>query len=224
MKRNNKELLIILLLLILTLAGFYLYRPFKLEEISTVAGFVRYAESFGAVMPVSAFLITVIQAVVPAVPFLIISSANGVLFGFFKGVIITWVGTLAGASLTFLASRRLGYEGVRYKNKGNILRYIEKMKGTRGFWVILALRLLPYFPAPLVNIAAGASRINYLWFLLASALGKLPFIIGYTILGYSLVHSKNYMLGLVVVTLLVIGPYLIVKKTRGRVSFQGKQH
>ncbi|MHB9095678.1 MAG: TVP38/TMEM64 family protein [Eubacteriales bacterium] len=222
MKRITNNYILSLVIMFLLLLGLYIYKPISLREISTVEGFVDYSKSFGAVMPLTVLFITVFQAIIPVIPFVILCSANGVLFGFSNGILITWLGTLSGASITFFVSRKLGYEWAAKRYKRDSLKQIEQMHGFRGFLIILALRLLPYFPAPLINISAGVSRLNFLWFLLASALGKLPFIIGYTLLGYSLLHTKNYILGATIMAALILIPYLIMKKTK-RTSVQGKE-
>jgi len=194
----------------------YSFKPITIREISSVEGLVAYAKSFGHIMPLAVFIITVIQAIVPVIPFVILCSADGILFGLTNGILLTWVGTLAGASIMFFAARKMGYAWAAEKHSNKKLKEIDQLQGFRGFWIILALRLLPYFPAPIINISAGVSRINYLWFLLASAVGKLPFIIGYTLLGYTLIHSKNYTLGAALMAALIIIPYLVMRRKRKR--------
>lgn len=198
------------------MAGMYLYYPVSLGQITTVEGLVSYARSFGPIMPLAVFFVTVVQAVLPVIPFIILCSANSLLFGIIKGTLLTWAATLVGASITFYMARSMGYEWAsgRY-NKINI-DLINKLNGYKGFLMILSLRLLPYVPAPAINVSAGVSGIKFFWFLLASAIGKLPFIIGYGMLGYSLTQSKNYTLGLAVAALLIV-PYLIARYRKKRV-------
>lgn len=214
MRQPSGKILLSLLAVSILSVGLYMYKPISFNEISTVEGFVAYTRSFGPIMPVSSFVITLVQAIFPVIPFVIICSANGVLFGLVSGTLITWAGTLAGASLTFFISRRLGYEWAARRYMKTRFRKIDEMNGYKGFLVILGLRLLPYFPAPLINVSAGVSRINFFWFLLASAIGKLPFIIGYTLLGFNLLHTKNYALAATILVALLLVPYLIVRTTK----------
>lgn len=189
----------------------------SIEQISTVAGMVAYIRSFAVMAPLVSFSVSVLQAVFPAIPFFILCGANGIVFGFWPGLLITWAGTLAGASIKFFTARKLGYEWVASRSKEGYLSQVEQMNGPRGFMVILILRLLPYVPAPAVNILAGVSSIRFLVFLAASALGKLPFIAGYTYAGYSLVNSKQYMHALYLVVAIMVISYgltVIFKKRR----------
>lgn len=224
MRKRNHALLLGSIITILLVASLYIYKPIAFEEISSVEGFVKYTRSFGVLMPIASFVIAVFQAVVPLVPFVILCIANGIMFGITGGILLTWAGTLTGATILFGVSRRLGYDWAAKRYQKTNLKQIAKMNGFPGFMVILGLRLLPYFPAPLINIMAGVSKINFWWFFLASAIGKMPFILGYTVLGYSLIHTKNYTLGVVIMLTVMVIPYLIVRKTRKKPVYNEKEN
>lgn len=223
MKRNNYSLILGSAVTALLLLGLYIYKPVSFEEISTVNGFVKYARSFGALMPIASFIIAAFQAIVPVVPFVILCIANGVMFGLAGGILLTWLGTLTGATILFFIARWLGYDWAAKRYQQTNLRRIENMNGYHGFLLVLGLRLLPYFPAPLINIMAGVSKINYWWFFSASAIGKLPFILGYTVLGYNLSHTKNYTLGILIMIALMVIPYLVVRKNKKRPALKGRE-
>lgn len=223
MKKSNYSLILGLTVTALLLVCLYVYKPVSFEEISTVNGFVKYGRSFGALMPIAAFMIAALQAIVPAVPFVILCTANGVMFGLAGGILLTWLGTLTGATILFYIARRLGYAWAAKRYQQNNLKKIKNMNGYHGFLLILGLRLLPYFPASLINVMAGVSEINYWWFFSASAIGKLPFIIGYTVLGYNLLHTKNYTLGIIIMVMLLVIPYLVVRRTKRRLTFKGRE-
>lgn len=187
------------------------------EQISTVNGLVAYIRSFAVLAPLVSFSITVLQALFPFIPFFILCGANGIVFGFWPGLLITWAGTLTGASIKFFTARKLGYNWVASRCKKGYLTHVERINGPRGFFVILLLRLLPYVPAPAVNILAGVSSIRYSVFLGASAIGKLPFIVGYTYAGYSLVNSQQYMTAVYLIIFMLVVSYglsVLVKKRR----------
>ncbi|MBU7005424.1 putative membrane protein YdjX (TVP38/TMEM64 family) [Peptococcaceae bacterium DYL19] len=195
---------------VVSIIGLYLYKPVNLEEVSTIEGFVRYAKSFGVIMPIVIFEIILVQAIVPVIPFVMLCSAAGILIGVGQGIAIIWAGTLTGASITFFLSRTMGFRWALSKHEGKVPGYLEKMNGTGGFLAVLTLRLLPYFPAPIINITAGISQMRFASFFLASAIGKLPFIIGYTYVGNNLINSKNYALMMALFAALIIVPYLIM--------------
>lgn len=223
MKKINHRVVLSSAVMASLLLGLYIYKPVSFGEMSTVSGFVKYARSFGVLMPIASFVIAAFQAIVPAIPFVILCVANGVMFGIAGGIILTWLGTLTGATILFYVSRRLGYEWAEKRYHQANLNKLKNLDGYHGFLVILGLRLLPYFPASLINIMAGVSRINFWWFFFASAIGKLPFLIGYTVLGYNLLYTKNYTLGVIVMIALIAIPYLIVRTTRKRPTFKERE-
>lgn len=223
MKKNNYSLILGSIVTALFVVGLYSYKPVSFEEISTVNGFVKYARSFGALMPIASFIIAAFQAIVPAVPFVILCIANGVMFGLAGGILLTWLGTMTGASILFYLARRLGYDWAAKRYQHTKFKKIEQMNGYSGFLLVLGLRLLPYFPASLINIMAGVSKINYWWFFSASAIGKIPFIVGYTVLGYNLLHTKNYTIGMIIMIALIVIPYLVVRRTKKGPALKGRE-
>lgn len=210
-KKNALVFLFIFLLIIFgVLYGFYLYKPVSLSELTSVDGMIHYAKSFGILMPVFIFVITAIQAIIPGVPFAVLCSASGILFGLLKGMVMIWAATLFGAAVLFYISRKLGYGWAEKFMEKYKVRGLQKLEGEKGFITILVLRLLPYFPAPVINISAGISNVKFSSFFLASAIGKLPFIIAYTLLGYSILKKGNYLLGSILLIFVIILPYLYV--------------
>lgn len=223
MKKKNHSFILGLAVTASLLLSLYIYKPVSFEEISTVEGIIKYTRAFGVLMPIASFTIGAFQAMFPAIPFFILCIANGIMFDMAGGILLTWASTLTGATILFHISRRLGYDWAANRYKQAFKNKLENMNGYRGFLILLGLRLMPYFPAPLVNIMAGVSKINYWWFFFASAIGKLPLILGYTILGTSLLHTKNYTLGVILLIVLIALPYLIVRKTRKRSVLKGRE-
>lgn len=189
-----------------------------IEKLATVTDLVNYIRSFAVMAPLVSFIVTLLQAIFPFIPFFVLCGANGIVFGFWLGVLITWIGSLTGATIKFFTARKLGYNWVAGRCKEGWLSQVEKISGPRGFMVIMLLRLMPYVPAPAVNILAGVSSIRYSIFLAASAIGKLPLIILYTYAGYSLVNSKQYMHAVYVVIAIFIILYGITVLYRRRLS------
>lgn len=188
-----------------------------MEKLSTVTGLVEYIRSFAIMAPLASFTVTVLQAIFPFIPFFILCGANGIVFGFWPGLLLTWIGTLTGATIKFFTARKLGYNWVAGRCKEGWLSQVDRISGPRGFMVILILRLLPYVPAPAVNILAGVSSIRYPVFIAASALGKLPLILIYTYAGYSLVNSKQYMNAvylMIAILAVTYGLSVIIKRRR----------
>ena len=56
-------------------------------------------------------------------------------------------------------------------------------ENTEAFYLVLALRLIPFVPSGLITFAAAVGRISFPVFIVASSLGKLPalFIEAYSV-------------------------------------------
>jgi len=123
---------------------------------------------FGAALHVAAFAIGT-TLLIPAPVFI---AAGALLFGEALGLLVNWLGELAGATLAFLISRWLGRELVARWLPARF-RHLDVRAERQGFWLILYLRLawVPFIP---INYAAGLTRMRFRDFLAATALGMIP--------------------------------------------------
>ncbi|WP_340372935.1 VTT domain-containing protein [Peribacillus sp. FSL E2-0218] len=51
---------------------------------------------------------------------------------------------------------------------------LQKSQGFPAFWMILLLRLLPFVPSGVINLAAALSKTSILIFFVATSIGKMP--------------------------------------------------
>ncbi len=129
--------------------------------------------------------------------------AGGMIFGLFKGTVLTSIGSLVGGIIAFLISRVFGSKVVRKIIKKDIVLF-EKYKGYSGFFLILMLRLIPLFPFKVVSYSAGLTDMKLRDFCLATVIGSLPGIIVYTNLGdkASNFGSRGFYISIALVILL----------------------
>lgn len=127
----------------------------------------------------------------------VIVLAGGMSFGVFWGSILTVVGSLLGATIAFVLSRKLGKEAVERFVPKKLVLFDERDK-KKGFFIILMLRLIPLFPFKIVSYSAGLSKINFKDFALATMLGSLPGILVYTNLGdkTTMIGSRDFYISL----------------------------
>jgi uncharacterized membrane protein YdjX (TVP38/TMEM64 family) len=139
---------------------------------------------------------------VPAVPFIMVASAIGAGFGVAAGTGITLTGATFGSVVMFCLART-GFQdwARRFIGKYHQIREYEAFLTKRAFLSVLVCRLVPIIPSPVVNIVAGLTEMKFWPFLLATALGKLPMMIVYTLAGDQM--SQKGWKGF----LLVYGPY-----------------
>lgn len=132
----------------------------------------------------------VLMALFPVVPFVLIAGVNTLLYGWFAGFMISFIGSLLGASLGFWLARTLGQEWAQPKVSklgkwGALLR-------ENSFTVVLLSRLIPVLPSAAVNYAAGLSMMSFPSFLLATMLGKIPMIIWESWVGHDLWQISHH--------------------------------
>jgi uncharacterized membrane protein YdjX (TVP38/TMEM64 family) len=158
--------------------------------------------------------ISIIIAILGLVPSVFITAANILFFGFWNGMFISFLGESIGAGIAFLLYRK----GFKKTAEKRIYKYpkVQRLinaKGKEAFYLILALRLIPFVPSGLITFAAAIGSVSFLTFIVASSLGKLPalFIEAYAV--NEVTHfgwQGKLILGLVAVFLL----FWIIKKKK----------
>ncbi|GAA0091931.1 TVP38/TMEM64 family protein [Paraclostridium bifermentans] len=172
----------------------------------------KYVTSFGKLAPL---VYIIMFALVPLTlfPDSILAIGGGIIFGLYKGYIYTLVGALIGASLSFYISRKLGRNFVKKITKEK-LDYIEEMINTKGFFVILLLRLIPLFPFDVISYGAGITNIKYRDFIFATIVGTIPGILVFTNIGAQSVDigSNSFYLSIMALILLILSSIVLKNK------------
>lgn len=99
-----------------------------------------------------------------------------------KGLLVSLLGGLCGAALTFGLGRLLGPARVACwlgERGGRVSRYIGRYR----IATVIMLRLTPVAPFPLANIVAGTTRLRLHHFLIGTGLGLLPGLLVVSLLG-----------------------------------------
>ena len=111
------------------------------------------------------------MSALPAVGFLLL---GGAVFGFWPGVAYNFLGCNLAALAAFGISRTLGREVVRGFVQSDKLVKLEAAVERNGFWVIMAIRILPIFPFNLVNYGSGFLKIRFKDYAFGTFAGTLP--------------------------------------------------
>jgi len=132
----------------------------------------------GFAIPLS-LLVEILIAVIGVFPSFFITAANVAVFGIWWGTALSVTGESLGAVVAFILYRK-GLESLTGRNsrfatsfRGKLEKFSDATEG-RAFLLVLAFRLLPYFPSGAVTLGAAGSRISTRAFLISSTLGKLP--------------------------------------------------
>ena len=128
----------------------------------------------------------VLHSFVP-LPAEIIALANGMLFGPWWGVVVTWVGAMLGAVLAYGLARALGRPAVRVLVPARFWARLDAIPVAAG--PLLVIRLMPVISFNLVNYAAGLLGVPWWRFLWTTALGILPIVVTMVVLGRELMAA-----------------------------------
>lgn len=100
--------------------------------------------------------------------------AAGAAYGFWWGTLITVVGAVLGAALSFWLSRRFGQPFFDRVLKQNQRDWLTRQSRDQGAITLLLVRLLPFISFTLISYAAGLTRVSWWTFLWTTTIGILP--------------------------------------------------
>lgn len=115
-------------------------------------------------------------------PAAVFTLAAGAVFGLARGLPIVVLGATLGALAAFYLGRVLGRDAVQHFT-GTRLQTLDRYLARRGFWAVLAARLVPIVPFAALNYLSGLTAVRASSYLLATILGILPGTTAYVAVG-----------------------------------------
>jgi uncharacterized membrane protein YdjX (TVP38/TMEM64 family) len=143
------------------------------------------AEAFAAFVAIYALLTSVGLPVA-----MMLTLAGGLVFGGLLGGAATAVASVTAALIGYAAARSALSDLIqaRLADGGRLERLVQALR-TRGFWYMLAARLMPAMPFSLVNVGCGVARAPLGTYLAATVAGAIPTSFLYASLGAGLGDS-----------------------------------
>ena len=145
--------------------------------------------------------------------------AGGAIFGFLKGGLLNYAGTLLGILVAHSCGRFLGYEFVK-RVLGPTGKLLESALTNNNFWALATIRFFPV-PFPVVNYGTALMGIPLRRVLAASALAYVPITMVWTYFATTLVTAgeteaselaKKIGLCILAMAVLVLVPQLIARR------------
>jgi len=137
-----------------------------------------------------------------------------VAFGVTLGFVYAFAGILLAALATYAIGLRLD-RGVVRRLAGSHLNRLSRIMRERGVLAMTVVRLVPLGPFGVVNVVAGALRINLWHFMVGTAIGILPGTLVATIFGDQLAaalrdpRSVNMMLIAAAIVVLAVATWRV---------------
>ena len=155
--------------------------------------------------PLASIGLMVLHSFVPF-PAEVIAIANGIAFGPWLGVAITWIGAMLGAIASYELARGLGPAArqrlipIRYSAR------LDTFALNIGIAPLLIARVLPIVSFNLINYAAGLAGVPRLLFIGTTGLGILPLSVLSVLVGSQALELPLYIwiVGSVVLLLLLV--------------------
>jgi len=118
------------------------------------------------------------------VPGAILTIGAGYLFGIAGGMAVVWPSATVAAALAFLLARYVARERVeRYARRHRKFAATDAAIAQGGWKVVALLRFSPVVPFALSNYLYGLTKIGFVPYISATALGMLPGTFLYVYLG-----------------------------------------
>jgi phosphatidylserine/phosphatidylglycerophosphate/cardiolipin synthase-like enzyme/uncharacterized membrane protein YdjX (TVP38/TMEM64 family) len=186
LRRHRREIrlavrLLLLAIALLALVALWLVLPFDKEIIVDVVG-TSIGSLRGSPWAIPAVLGMFVIGGVIAFPITVMVVTTILTLGPAQGFIGAAVGTMLAASASYGVGRLIGRRPLQ-KLLGNRLRYIDRKLEGRGIVTVALIRKVPVAPFTVVNMLMGASAFRFRDFVAGTALGMIPGIAAFSLVG-----------------------------------------
>lgn len=163
-----------------------------------------YLLGFGPWAPVVSSALMVLQSVVAPLPAFVITFANGMMFGWLWGALLSWSSAMAGAALCFYIARFAGRPVVEKLAGGSKpLEVSDLFFEKYGDRTVLIARLLPFVSFDIISYGAGLTSMGFWRFFIATGVGQLPATLVYSYLGQNLTGGVQVLFGIFTITTVI---------------------
>ena len=123
---------------------------------------INFINSLGIFGPLLSWLSIVMESMVPIVPLCVFISLNFIAFGYFFGLIVSYLCTVMGCVLSFWLCRSVlrGFFENKFRKNEKVNKFMAHMDNVKLKNLVL-LTAIPFTPAFAINIAAGLSKIDF---------------------------------------------------------------
>jgi uncharacterized membrane protein YdjX (TVP38/TMEM64 family) len=179
--------LVIVLSLLLALAASWRWTPLsEWIDIERLSGWVD-AMKGSLLVPVVVIGIYVVGGLL-MIPVTLMVGATGIVFSPVIGTLYALAGCLLSGLTAYAVGAKLGRDTIR-KLSGKRSARLRRRLADNGIIAMAIIRNLPVAPYTIVNMIAGASRVNLKDFLVGTAIGMLPGILGVVVFSDRLLNA-----------------------------------
>ncbi len=118
-------------------------------------------------------------------PLTVLVVATGFLFDPYWAVLCATIGSLTSSAVSYMLGHLVGREAME-KHGGRMVRKAEAFMQNNVVKSMVVINLLPIAPFTMTNMLAGAFKMRFLPYMVGSALGLVPGLLGVILLGEQL--------------------------------------
>lgn len=128
------------------------------------------------------YIVIYAVATVLVLPSTALNLTGGAIFGPWWGTLWTSIAAITAAVIAFVFTRTIGRDIVGKRITGRWQALDAEIR-TGGLFYMFAIRLQPVIPYGLVNFVAGLTSIRFKDFFVGTALGTVPGVLPFVLLG-----------------------------------------
>ena len=160
------------------------------------------------------FFIVYLECLIPVLPLSVFIALNVNAFGFFTGVLISWIATCLGCVtcyyLYIFLGDKLTKKFISRKTYSKIKDKIDKFRDIKFSQLVLVITV-PFTPSFLINLLAGLSHMKKEKFFLGLLIGKIFTIIFWGYIGKTLIESLMDIKALIYIGVTLVVAFIISK-------------
>jgi uncharacterized membrane protein YdjX (TVP38/TMEM64 family) len=123
-----------------------------------------------------------VVATVLIFPSTALNLTSGAIFGPWLGTVWASIGAIIAAIAAFAFTRTIGRDAIAKRLVGRWQAMDAEVRRGGSFYMF-AIRLIPIMPYGLINFAAGLTSVSFKDYLLGTALGTVPSVLPFVLLG-----------------------------------------
>jgi uncharacterized membrane protein YdjX (TVP38/TMEM64 family) len=179
-----------LVLIALVLVPFFLFEG----QLNTFSARMTSSDTALWLAASSIFGLLALDVVLP-VPSSIVSTAAGVLLGFWRGIAVVWTGMMVACVIAYWLGARFSGFARRFVGEDGVAR-ADRLGRTYGDWTIIVCRPVPVLAEASV-VFAGLMRAPFARFLALTALSNLGIAVGYAAFGAYSMRMDSFLVAFV---------------------------
>lgn len=148
-------------------------------SVSQIVHFIQSAGFWGVGASIG---LMILHSFIPF-PAELVAIVNGMVYGIFWGIVITWVGAMLGAFLAFGLSRKLGRPFVQKMLSKKKIALVDEWVTRQGAGPLFISRFIPIIAFNLINYVAGLTQISWGTFGWTTGVGILPMTVLMVVMG-----------------------------------------